>query len=309
MIGGVGDPTELANRLNQLGLGGGNNQGQGNGFGIPDLSTGFPNEGISSLSDIPNITGGIQKPSLVGTGVKGNKSGKFKFLNPNKLEAEAVQADQLGYNLSDQDFAKRFPQLVAGRNASMASAESNLAGAPDPFVNNALKAAGLGDINLGTGEFTQARNLGQPIAAKEQRDRAYFQRILGDNPQRAFGLNSGDIARIAVANTNGVNMAGLGLAQGRAQQAISNLSTSAQSNAALISSLGQIAGAGVKAAGSSGSFASPTLEPGYYNTGYGYGLPPGLQTGQSFGYNDQYSGNAYDASGNYVGNSFTGEGL
>lgn len=303
----VANPEDLQNMLEQAGLGSGNNNGMGNGFGIPDLSQGFPGLGISSLDDLNSIGGGIDQPSLVGKGVQGDPSGKFKFLNPSKLEKMAVQADQLGYNLSDEDWAKRFPWLAKGRDYAVESARSNLAGERDPFLTNTLKQAGLGDVDFGTGEFKQARNMGQPILQKEQRDRAYFQRLMADNPQRAFGLNAGDIARIAMANTNGVNMNALGLATGRANQAISNINSQAQDNAAMISAFSKIGSTAIGAFANKTNYTSPTLQPGYYNAP-GYAVPQGTYSGAGLGWGDYGSGNYYDASGNYLGNTYTGEG-
>lgn len=227
------------------------------GFQIPDLSSEFP--GLN----IPDINLGAG--NLIGPGTRGDKSGKLTPLDPNALEKLAVQADTLGYGLSDQDFAARFPWLAKGREAEIASADTNLAGKTDPFMTKALKQSGLSDINFGQGEYTQARNLGEPILAKENRDRSYFSRLLSENPQRSFGLNAGDIARIAMANTAGVNMVALGLAQGRVNQALSNINTQAQSEAGMISAIGQLGAAGLKAFGNQPNYTSPQLNLGYYN--------------------------------------------
>jgi hypothetical protein len=302
--GGKQNNIDLKNQQNLPG---------GNPFGIPNLSSVFPN--IPDFNDVA-LT---DNNDLVGLQANVTADSKIKNLNVNELERLTLGADKLGYDLSDEDFARRFPLLVKGRDYNINSAASNLAGERDPFLMQSLNDAGLGDVDFGTGEFKQARNLGMPILAKEARDRAYFQRLLADNPQRTFGLNSGDVARIALANTQGANMLGLGQAQGRINQAIANTASDAASQAAMISALGQIAGAGVKAFGStnfgsgSSSSVSPTLSANFYDepgaTAFSTQMPAGTYSGENFGYGDPYSGNFYDSSGNYLGNSFTGEGL
>lgn len=120
-------------------------------------------------------------------------------LDPAALEKAAVAADTKGYAWSDADYARRFPNLVNARNYAVNNSVSNLGGVQDPSINSALNQSGIGPVNLGN-EFQQSRNLGQPVLAKEQRDRTYFQRLLSENPERTFGLNGGDVARIAAAN-------------------------------------------------------------------------------------------------------------
>lgn len=277
------------------------NQGKSNAgsFKIPDLSTLFP--GLTPSSELPTFSGTPGK-LLTGTPVSGDPKGKLTPLNINRLEQAGIQADELGYNESDADFARRFPELVKARDYNINSSQTNMAGGRDPFIYDALSKAGLGDIDFGTGEHTIERNMGVKINSKENRDRTYFQRLLQDNPQRAFGLNSKDVARVALANTSGINMNALGQAQGNLEQALSNSQSDAANQAALFSAIGSIGAAGVKAAP---NFNSPTLNSGFYAPP---AAPSGYNSGNSFGYNDQYSGNFYDASGNYAGNTYTGEG-
>lgn len=200
--------------------------------------------------------------SLVGAGTKGNPSGDFVPVNPNATEQLAVSTDEKGYNIADQDFAKRFPLLAQGRDLNIASAQQNLAGGSDALMNSTLNQSGLGDVNLGQGEYAQARNIGVPIAAKESRDRAYFQRLLADNPHRAFGLNGQDIARIALANTNGVNVNKQGQFGSRLNQYVASVQQSGQNQAALIGGVGSLAGAAI---------SNPYLTSGGYGAGPGSG--------------------------------------
>lgn len=277
----------------------GDRRGKNNSFQIPDLSEFFPN--LTPTSGLPTFSNEPGK-LLTGKPLTGDPKGKLTPLNINKLEQIAIQADELGYNLSDEDFARRFPDLVKARDYNIESSRLNIAGERDPFIYNALSEAGLGDIDFGTGVHNIERNMGVKIGSKESRDRTYFQRLLADNPQRAFGLNSKDVARVALANTQGINMNAMGQSEGRLQQALSNASSDAASQAALVGAIGSIGAAGIKAYG--GSHVSPTLSPNYYAPS----VPAGYNSGASFGYGDPYSGNYYDASGNYVGNTITGGG-
>lgn len=279
------------------------------GFDIPDLSDLYPGQ-VTPESDLITFS---NKPGklLVGNPVTGDPKGRLTPLNVNKLEKLAIQADELGYNLSDEDFARRFPELVAARDYGIESSRLNLAGERDPFIYGALKDSGLGDIDFGTGEHNIERNMGVKIGSKEQRDRTYFQRLLQDNPQRAFGLNSKDIARIALANTNGINMNAMGQSQGNFDQWLANKQGETASQNALISAIGSLGAAGARAF-TNRSYASPTLAPSYYAGPQYYGtstpnIPTGYYSGSSFGYGDPYSGNYYDASGNYIGNTITGD--
>jgi len=267
--------------------------GQNPGFAVPNLGKTYP-----GLGKVPNIFGANPGQLLTGDAVQIDDNDPLPSLNPAKLEKLAVQGDTLGYNASDADFKKRFPYLAKGRDLAIESAKTNIMGQTDPFVASALKSAGLGSLNFGKNEFAQARNMGQPIAAKEQRDRNYFTRLLADNPARSFGLNSGDISKIALANTNGINMQALGLAQGNAAQAISDAQASAANNAALMSAIGQLGATSIGAF--TQSKLSPTFSPNYYAAP----VPAGAYPGTSFGYGDPYSGNYYNASGQYMGNSF-----
>jgi hypothetical protein len=289
---------DLANSQTLQSINAGQKQGKGSGFNIPDLSQLFPDENLSPTSELPNFSPTPGK-LLTGSPITGDKSGKLKPLNVNALEQLGIQADQLGYNLSDQDYLKRFPQLAQARDYNINSAGLNLSGQQDPFINDALQRAGLGDINLGTGEHTIERNMGVKIGSKETRDRTYFQRLLADNPVRAFGLNTQDIEKIALANTNGINMNALGLAQTAADRAVANASASGADQQALLSAIGSIGSAGVKAAS---NYFSPTLQSSYYAPP----PPPGYNTG--VGFSDPYSGNFYNPNGDYIGNTITGEG-
>lgn len=198
-------------------------------------------------------------------------------LSPTDLENTAVSFDTQGYNASDADYAKRFPELVAGRDSSIANANANLSGVQDPIYNSVFKQSGLGPLNLGNTSFQQSKNLGQPILAKEQRDRNYFETLFAANPSRTFGLSPGDEANIALANSGAqtqFNAATVG-------SKINELNAQTAQNAALASTIGGIAGktvsAGIGGLTQPTTSTDPFLTPNYYGgvTNYAgnYGFP------------------------------------
>lgn len=124
----------------------------------------------------------------------------FVPININRTATLARAADEAGFRLSDADFAKRFPQLVQGRNFNIADSISNLGGGTSNVVSDSLSRAGL-SADLGNDEFKKAQALGKPILSIEQRDRNYFSRMLAENPQRTAGLSGGDVTKLAAQNT------------------------------------------------------------------------------------------------------------
>jgi hypothetical protein len=215
---------------------------------------------------------------IFGGGSSGGKAPKAAPLvttNIPQTEQQALAADVASYNRSDADYAQRFPDLVAGRNYNVANAVSNLGGQTDPTITNALKTAGFGGTNMGGTVFQQARAMGQPILAKEQRDRNYFETLLSDNPQRAFGLSGGDVANIALANVGAQNAYNQGTYGTRVGAANAQLLQNAQNSAALYGAIGAIGSAGIKY-GASQNYNSPALSYGYYqpNQSIYYGSNP-----------------------------------
>jgi hypothetical protein len=193
-------------------------------------------------------------------------------LDPTALENTAVQYDQQGYDTSDADYKKRFPDLVAGRDFAINNAAADLSGQQDPIYNKAFNQTGLGNINLGSNSFQQSVNTGQPVLAMEQRDRNYFQRLFANNPQRTFGLSPGDVTNIALANTGAQT-------QFNAQSVgskINQLNAQTAQNAALAGVLGKVGGTVASAAtGAIINSNTPTnttstnyFAPGTYATNY-----------------------------------------
>lgn len=164
------------------------------------------------------------------------KPKKFVPVDIPRTQAEAIAADTAGYAKSDADFKKRFPKLAQGRNFNIQSSLADRSGAMSAGVTDALGKAGL-SADFGTNAFQQAKNLGMPILAKEQRDRTYFQRLLADNPQRQFGLSGQDIARISIANTGGTNNYNQGLFGSRMNMYNQQVAQNAQNNSAAITGL------------------------------------------------------------------------
>lgn len=157
-----------------------------------------------------------------------------------QAQSQALAADQESYLLSDRDYANRFPQLTAGRNYNINNAASDLAGHQDPAVTNALRQSGFGNVNLGSNSFQQSRSLGQPVLSMEQRNNNYFQTLLSDNPERAFGLSGGDVANIALGNVGAANAYNTGTYSTRIQGYNQNIMQNAQNSAAMFSALGSL---------------------------------------------------------------------
>ena len=145
-----------------------------------------------------------------GGGGSAPKSPKFIPVDAAKTQAMAEAADRKSYALSDADYAKRQPDLVAGREADIAQALGNLHG-NDTAVKSAENQANLGDVNLGDNEFERAKLTGHDVLDMEKRDRGYFQNLLGMNPQRQIGLSGQDATKIAVANSGSQNALNQGL--------------------------------------------------------------------------------------------------
>lgn len=193
----------------------------------------------------------------------------------------AFIADKAGYDISDADWKKRFPLLSAGRDYNVKDMAGNLSGVVSPTVTNTLDKAGL-SANLGNDQFKQARNLGQPVLSMEQRNRNYFQKLLGDNPQRTAGLSGQDVTRIAVANTGSQQNFNQGIFQSNIGKYNSQIGQNIQNTNAAIGGLGSLAGLLTQ----NQNYNSPYLSgPSYYgsmtgganpNVGdYGVGGPHG----------------------------------
>jgi hypothetical protein len=207
--------------------------------------------------------------SIFGGGGSAPPQPNLKQINIGDVSNQMRAADIAGYAASDANLKQRFPAQIAGRDYNIANAASNLRGETDPLMSGTLQTAGFGTPNLGANEFQQARSLGQPILAKEKRDRNYFQTLLRDNPQRQIGPSGEDTANFAMANVaggNNLNLSTFGTqilaANARAQQA-------AQANAALYSSVGSLGAAGIRSQAqpnyNSPYFSSSTYAPYFYS--------------------------------------------
>lgn len=139
---------------------------------------------------------------------------------PNAV-AQALQYDVSGFSWSDQDFLSRFPGLVATRDQQNDDAYAQLTGKIDPatqqsFTRNAieqgLSSTGGGNALAGLQQGSAGRNsatvsLANSLLGKQDQDRAYFDQLIGNNPQRALGLGGADIASLAALNTGTLNQA------------------------------------------------------------------------------------------------------
>jgi hypothetical protein len=192
----------------------------------------------------------------------------FQQIKLPEVQKLALDFDTRGYNISDEDFQKRFPNLVKGRQFSIDDALGELNGGVSPVVADALKGAGL-ESNFGNTSFAQSKNMGkkgQEILSREQRGRDYFQKLLGENPERVFGLGSQDVAHIALANTGGANVFNQGQYGSRVAGYNAALQNQAQTTQGYASALTSLAGIGAK-------FAQNQQSPYLSVTSYGNPYP------------------------------------
>jgi len=170
---------------------------------------------------------------------------KFIPIDIAQVAGLAAATDKTGYDISDADWAARFPALDKGRNYSIAEINNAMTPRPDPQVTNALAKSGL-TADIGGNPFEQAVKLNLPILSKEQRDRTYFQKVLGDNPQRQFGLSGSDVAHIAIANTNSQNNFNQGLFGSRINAYNASIQQNAQATQGIVSGVGGLANIGAQ---------------------------------------------------------------
>lgn len=172
-------------------------------------------------------------------GGSSGKAPKLKQISIPAAQDLALSQDISSFAASDADWAKRFPELVKGRNFMIADANAQSKGGISSAATGALKTAGLGDLKFaGKNEFQTARNLGQPILAKEQRDRNFASNLLLQNPQRQFGLSGKDVTNIALANTGDTNAIASAVAQTQANAYSSSVAQTAQDFSGITSILG-----------------------------------------------------------------------
>lgn len=201
---------------------------------------------IGGVVGIAGTVYGVVSSQAAISAANSAKPKKFVPIDPYAVNKLAGATDTAGYAMSDADWAKRFPALVAGREASIQDAASQLEGGQSQQVTDALKKSGL-NVDISGNEFQQAQKLGLPILSKEQRDRTYFQKLLGDNPQRQFGLSGQDVAHIAIANTNSQNNYNQGLFGSRINAYNSQIAQNAQNTGAIVSGFTGLANIGANA--------------------------------------------------------------
>lgn len=130
-------------------------------------------------------------------------------------EQAGIAADKYGYNLSDADFASRFPGLVASRDADMKKAYEEMTGPLAPEVENQFVSSGVGKSMsafgggsemgpyLGKGSIgrnTVAASVANDTMSYQDSARDYLQSLQESNPQRAFGLNGADLLNLSILN-------------------------------------------------------------------------------------------------------------
>lgn len=171
---------------------------------------------------------------------------KFVPIDPKQVATDAAAADRSSYAASDADYYTNplTAGVAKGRDYAVQDSVDSLKGNSSGKQNAALASSGF-SATLGSG-FDKARALGAPILSQEQRDRTYFQSVLGANPRRQIGLSGSDIAHIAIANTNSQNNFNQGLFGSRINQYNSALQQSAQNVGAGIGAIGGLVGVGTQ---------------------------------------------------------------
>lgn len=166
------------------------------------------------------------------------KSKLKPYLDPDKMQAALLADQNKAYDLADADWRQRFPGLFDARQIGMDQVEQSLQGRGDSFLQGALGQAGFGDVNLGQTNEEISHSLGQPIAAKGERDRGYFSSLIDANRPQPLGLNANNVADIALGNSGNKNRTAISAAQAASAAGAANVAAKGEQNAALGSALG-----------------------------------------------------------------------
>lgn len=167
---------------------------------------------------------------------------KFKKIDFASVNRDAINTDATGYAASDEDWAKRFPTLAKMRTGELEDVQQDVTGsAPPTALVNGLSTAGFDAAGLGGSQTRQARNLGLPVTAIRDRGRSYFGTLLGQNPQRSFGLSGKDASDIAIANTNSQNILAGAINGSNINAYNSSIAQQGQNNQLLIGTLASLA--------------------------------------------------------------------
>lgn len=207
---------------------------------------------------------------------------KFQPINTADVENTAVSYDATNYGLSDKDFARRHPEMLAGEHAFTTSAAAAEGKAPTGFswtpqMQNQNLSAGLsasvgnlgGDVGALTpgsaGQANVAKNFGlsqlgfqqaqqQELRTEQNQTDTRFSEAEQLAPRRSFGLSGADAANIYMANVAGENNWKQGAYASsaeanqfntnlQAQQAQANAQSSNSSTGGIISTIGTVIGA------------------------------------------------------------------
>lgn len=236
------------------------------------------------------------------------KGGKQSIsTDPNKIEGDLLSDQRNAYGLSDTDWASRLPALAEARQIGMDQVEAPLQGHGDQYLQGVLNSAGFGKVPLGNTNEEISRSLGQPIAAKDQRDRSYFSNLIDANRPRPFGLNAKNVGDIALSNSGNRNRMAISGSQGASAAAQASVASQAQTGQAL----GGAIGSGLSTA------LSNILTPSQTTAGAYGGFTPGSagadwnQAASQFGagnvgYNSAGAAGSWGSDGSFTEASGTG---
>lgn len=170
----------------------------------------------------------------------------FKAVDIASTAQLAQQANTLGYNLADADFASRFPGLVAIRDSEISDAVSQVTGPLDPTVQNQFasssEASALSAFGGPTGSIGEAGSASRgaisagitnKVQGKQDTDWNTLLGLINANPERQMGLTGGDLLNLGIGNIVGQNQSNFaGYAGQVGQSNASNAATTQSTYAA-----------------------------------------------------------------------------
>lgn len=173
---------------------------------------------------------------------------KFTPLNINDADDLIRKTNAQFFTASDADWARRFPDLVKGRDYSIDQAGKEMQGKLAPQVNQGLASAGLGNSKIeGDNVFQTARNLNQPILSAEQRSTTHFRDLLAANPERwTAGLSGPQAAGIAELNTNSQAQFDQSIFSTRLNQFNAGVAQQGQNLSGIVNGIGGVASIGAQ---------------------------------------------------------------
>lgn len=168
---------------------------------------------------------------------------KFNPVDIGSALSGAEQADTNSWRLMDEDYVKRFPGLVAARDADINTAYKNLTDPVSPAtqnqmatrsIENSLFTTGGNDpmATIGGKGSASGNSFGLNLANEFQSNQDYnrnaWMDIVSQNQPRAIGGSGSDYANLSIFNTQGQ----AGASQANYAAGVSNANARSAANAA-----------------------------------------------------------------------------